>query len=178
MDLGDKITDEQRNILSERGYNPNYFKLLTAEQIENDLEISGVGMDLLIDFTNRIVVSPEGFKVGKFTYYDINDKNKVNANNKKNSGNVDFNYTVEKYGDNYRMKFEPINVGDVKDGMFKYKKSTLNYWTVINNNQLIVSQLTDYYVTYMDANNNSITKLIRLSLNSNNEVVADVIESK
>ena len=96
MDLGDKITDEQRNILSERGYNPNYFKLLTAEQIENDLEISGVGMDLLIDFTNRIVVSPEGFKVGKFTYYDINDKNKVNANNKKNSGNVDFNYTVEK----------------------------------------------------------------------------------
>ena len=76
------------------------------------------------------------------------------------------------------MKFEPINVGDVKDGMFKYKKSTLNYWTVINNNQLIVSQLTDYYVTYMDANNNSITKLIRLSLNSNNEVIANVIESK
>lgn len=97
----------------------------------------------------------------------------IDQNTDKNKGDVDFKYKVENYGANkYRIKITPVNVGDVKDGIVKYKKSNVDYWTAAKDNQIIVNQVTVYDIIYIDANNNSKQKQIKLSVDYNGKVSA------
>lgn len=131
-------------------------------------------MNLLIDFEDVKVVNPEGIEVDGKKYYTLIDKKyTVAKNTDKNVANVDFTYTVENYGkEKYKIIINPINVGDIKEGIVKYKKSDLDYWTAAKDNEIIVNQLVDYDIIYIDANNNSKQKKINLSLDSNKKVVA------
>lgn len=131
-------------------------------------------MNLLIDFEDVKVVNPEGIEVDGKKYYTLIDKKyTVAKNTDKNVANVDFTYTVENYGEEkYKIIINPVNVGDIKEGIVKYKKSDLDYWTAAKDNEIIVNQLSDYDIIYIDANNNSKQKKINLSLDSNKKVVA------
>lgn len=131
-------------------------------------------MNLLIDFEDVKVVNPEGIEVDGKKYYTLIDKKyTVAKNTDKNVANVDFTYTVENYGkEKYKIIINPVNVGDIKEGIVKYKKSDLDYWTAAKDNEIIVNQLVDYDIIYIDANNNSKQKKINLSLDSNKKVVA------
>lgn len=131
-------------------------------------------MNLLIDFEDVKVVNPEGIEVDGKKYYTLIDKKyTVVKNTDKNVANVDFTYTVENYGEEkYKIIVSPVNVGDIKEGIVKYKKSDLEYWTAAKDNKIIVNQLADYDIIYIDANNNSKQKKINLSLDNNKKVVA------
>lgn len=138
------------------------------------LKYHGVNLNLLIDFEDVKVVNPEGIEVDGKKYYTLIDKKyTVVKNTDKNVANVDFTYTVENYGEEkYKIIVSPVNVGDIKEGIVKYKKSDLEYWTAAKDNKIIVNQLADYDIIYIDANNNSKQKKINLSLDNNKKVVA------
>lgn len=172
-DLGTLPNAEQKSIIQNLGYNSTNFKYFTAQQVQNDLGISGVELDLLIDFENRIVINPQGIEIDGKQYYQLeNKKYVVTTNEDKNKGTVDFTYKAEKYGDNsYKILITPLNIGDIKQGIVKYKKEDINYWTAAENNQFIIDQLAKYEIVYEDANNNTATKILSLSLNESGEVV-------
>lgn len=180
-DLGAVPTAEQSNLIESLGdYTSVDFKFFTAEQVEKNLEISGVELDLLINFKDKLVIAPQGIEVdGKF-YYMLEDKKySVPINEEKNKGNVDFDCTVKKYtSDSYKITVTPKNIGDIKEGIVKYKKSDIdNYWTVANNNEIITNQLITYDIIYIDANNNSKEKKILLSLdNEGNPIITETNE--
>lgn len=173
-DLGTIPTDEQKTLIESLGFDSTNFRYFASEQVKDELEISGVELNLLIDFENKKIVNPEGIEIKGQKYYMLkSQKYSVTANADKNISDVDFRYTVEKYGtDSYKIKVTPINIGDIKEGIVKYKKSDVNYWTVANYNEIIVKQLTSYDIIYVDANNNSKQKTITLSLDSDRNVIA------
>ena len=138
------------------------------------LKYHGVNLNLLINFEEIKVINPDGIEVDGKKYYTLIDKKyTVVKNTDKNVANVDFTYTVENYGEEkYKIIVSPVNVGDIKEGIVKYKKSDLEYWTAAKDNKIIVNQLADYDIIYIDANNNSKQKKINLSLDNNKKVVA------
>ncbi len=172
-DLGEVPTEEQKNLIESLGYTSENFKFFTASQVEQELEITGVDLDLLIDFNTRNVISTQGIEADGKTYYTLeNKKYTVDINENKNKGTVDFSYKAEKYGENsYKITIMPLNIGDIKQGTVKYKKENINYWTAAEDNQFITEQLAKYEVMYEDANNNSVTKTLLLSLNESGEIV-------
>lgn len=174
-ELGQEPTQEQLDLISSLGYSGNEFKYFTAEQVESDLEISGVELNLLIDFENKIVINPEGIEIDGQKYYTLNsNKYSVNNNQDKNKGNVDFTYTVEKYGENsYKIKVTPINIGDINKGTVQYKDVNLDYWQVANNNEIVIKRVGKYEIKYIDANQNTVTKKIEISLDSDGNVIAN-----
>lgn len=178
-DLGTMPTEEQKQLVQNLGFTSANFRFFTAEQVENDLEITGVDLDLLIDFSNKIVVAPQGIEVDGIKYYTLERKKyAVSKNENKNKGTVDFSYSASKYGsDLYKIKIVPTNVGDIKDGIVKYKKEDIDYWTPAKNNEIITNQLATYDVIYIDANNNSVQKKLLLSLDDNKDVtITEVTE--
>ena len=117
------------------------------------------------------------------TLEDIKDfenfKNKLSDSLKSLYDDIDFFNNTKiptKWEDRniekYKIIINPVNVGDIKEGIVKYKKSDLDYWTAAKDNEIIVNQLVDYDIIYIDANNNSKQKKINLSLDSNKKVVA------
>lgn len=183
VEAGTEPTEEQKNLIQELStkYNSSYnsanFKFFTAEEVENDLGISGVELDLLIDFQNKIVISPQGVEIDGEKYYMLeNIKYTVSKNETKNTGTVDFTYEITKYGSNsYKIKITPNNIGDITEGTVKYRKTGVAYWTVAKNNEIITNQLADYDIMYIDANNNSITKTITISLDESDNVITTEI---
>lgn len=176
-DLGTTPTDDQKALIETLGLNSSKFKYFTSEQVKDELAISGVELNLLIDFDNRKIINPEGIEIKGEKYYMLESQRySVSIDEEKNKADVDFSYTVEKYGtDSYKIKLSPINIGDINEGIIKYKKSDLNYWTVSNNNEIIIKQLANYDIIYVDANNNSKQKTITLSLDNNGNVVASEV---
>lgn len=174
-DLGTVPTETHKSLITSLGYNSANFKFFTSNQLEKELDISGIDMDLLIDFNNRVIISPEGININGKVYYMLEDnKYTVKVNEDKNVGTVDFNYTVEKYGESsYKLKIEPINIGDIKEGIVKYRKNnTDDFWSVAENNEIITNKLITYDIIYIDANNNSKQKTIALSLDSDGNVIS------
>ena len=171
---GAALTGVQMELIESLGYTSIYFKYFTAEQVQSILEISGVDLNLLVDFDHDVVINPEGIEIDGVKYYTLeNEKYSVQLDNSKNTGPVDFNYTVQKYGSSkYKITVTPVNIGNIKEGIVKYKKDGANYWTVAKDNVIIVQNLVSYDIMYIDANGNNVTKNILLSLDADNNVIA------
>ena len=174
-DLGTTPTEEQDSLITSLGYDSTNFRYFTTEEIENELGISGVDLNLLIDFKNKVVISSEGIEVAGTKYYMLeNTKYSVNLDETKNKGNIDFSYYVSQYGSNsYKITITPINIGDIKEGTVKYRKTGVAYWTVAKNNEIIIHNLADYDIMYIDANNNSVTKTITVTLDDDGNVITE-----
>lgn len=167
-----------KNILqSEAAYlepNISNFRYFTTNQLKNILDISEVEYNVFIDFDNRIIIAEDGIKVNGVTYHIL--KNKVyfpNENTDKNVGTIEqLSYSAIKYGENYKITVTPSNaVGDLNiEGTLKYKKATTKYWETSTNLEMVVNELTDYDIIYIDVNNNSLTKTINLSTNEDGEL--------
>lgn len=171
---GVEPTEAQAALIESLGYGNGDFKYFTAEQVNSILDISGIDLNLLIDFENNVVINPEGIEIDGKTYYMLeNSKYSVKLDSTKNSGPIDFSYTVQKYGNSkYKINITPVNIGNIKEGIVKYKKDGVNYWTVAKDNVIIVQNLVSYDIMYTDANGNTITKTILLSLDDENNVIA------
>ena len=175
-DLGEALSVEQSNLIISLGYSAQEFTYFTEVKIEKDLGIHGVDLNLMIDFKNCIIISEQGLEIDGITYYELeNQKYRVEHSENKNIGEVDFNYNVEKYGNNlYKITVEPINIGDITQGTVKYKNNTLTYWKLAEDNTIIIEELGEYYIMYVDANDNSIQKKLTLSLNEEGNIISTV----
>lgn len=174
-DWGTPLTSEQITLVRSisEDYDVSKFKYFTAEEVESILNVSGVDMNLLIDFKNKVVISADGVEIDGTMYYILNNKKYSVEYQDKNTGNVDFTCTVKLYGSNsYKITVTPINVGNVKEGTTRYRVANIDdYWKVATNNEIIVNRLTTYDIMYVDANNNTVTKQITIQKNENDEVV-------
>lgn len=176
-EAGSDLTESQKvylqNIIQseELGVDVTKFKYFTIENIETILELSEIEYNLFIDFDNRIIVAEDGIKIGDKTYYVLENATYfVKQDVDKNIGTIQsLSYQLTKYGkNNYKVIVTPNNtIGDVGGtGYVKYKKTTNKYWKVSNNTEMIVEELVEYNVIYVDENNNSIEKKIKVELDS------------
>lgn len=181
--LGATPTTEQNQVIatvnSQLGtsYDASKFLYYTKNQVEKDLGISGVEMNLLIDFEDGVVISPEGAQIDGQMYYALpaDSKNRVSENSTKNTGAVNFTYAVTKYSSNqYKVTVTPTTVGDITKGIVQYKQASLDFWTVAENNEFVIKRLGQYDIKYTDANQNTITKRIQISLDGTNPVATEV----
>lgn len=177
-DTGGILTASQEKIVTDLGYEAENFKYFTAAQVQEELGINGVDLDLLIDFNNCIVISAQPKEINEKKYYMLKDnKYRVTTPSEKNVGDVNFTYVVNKYGtDSYKIVITPQNIGDIQDGVVKYKESDVATWNTAQNNEFIVSELKSYDIMYVDSNNNSKQKRISISLDSDNNIVTNEID--
>ena len=181
-DSGTALTVEQISLISSisENYDTSKFKYFTASEVESILNVSGVDLNLLIDFEDKYVISADGEEIDGTVYYVLeNDKYKVQYEN-KNTGNVDFTYEVKKYGnDTYKITITPININNIKDGIAKYRKYNVDdYWKIANNNEIIIKELISYEIKYIDSNSNSKTIVLNISLDHNNQLIINELPSK
>ena len=128
---------------------------------------------MLIDFEDKYVISADGEEIDGTVYYVLeNDKYRTNYQD-KNTGNVNFNCTIKNYGLNsYKITVTPVNVGDIQEGIIKYRQSNIDdYWKIAKNNEIILDKLGTYDIMYTDSNSNSLTKQITIQDDANNNVV-------
>ena len=174
-DWGTSPTAEQIALIRSisESYDISKFKYFTAAEVESILNVSGVDLNLLIDFENKIVISADGEEVDGKMYYVLKNKKYTVKYQDKNTGNVDFTCTVKNYGLNtYKITVTPINVGNIKEGTVKYRYSDIDdYWKLAKNNEIIVNKLATYDIMYTDVNNNSVTKSIKIEKNEYENVI-------
>lgn len=173
---GQSLTAEQRNklqnILSQKQIsngNISDFRYFTIRDVKNILDLEEIDYNLFINFENRIVVAEEGITIEGTTYYMLEDtKYVVESNPLKNVGE-DGKIKKLKYSDpiqygegKYKINVEPEDtIGDLgKTGYIKYKKTTSKYWDITNENYIIIEFDTEYDITFIDLNNNSIEATI------------------
>ena len=181
----DELTDTQKsnlqNILQIENLTTipmTNFRYFTSEQLDSILDLSEIEYNVFIDFDNRIVIAENGITVNGTTYYMLkNSTYFVEENTQKNVGNIEgLNYTVIKYGDEYKITIAPTNtVGDLNNtGTLKYKKSINKYWITAKNLEIVVEKEVEYDIIYEDVNKNSVTKKIKVILTE--ESVPNVTE--
>lgn len=146
---------------------PSSFKYFTVNDLKEKLDIPNIQYDVFIDFDNRIVVAEDGITVENKTYYVLNNRTYfVEHNSAKNEGNIEkFNYTISQYsGGKYKITVTPTNnIGDLEEiGYVKYKKTTSKYWETSTNTEIILELDIEYDITYIDNNNNSLEKRIKV----------------
>ena len=168
--LGTALTSEQISLLQSisANYDASKFKYFTADEVESILNVSGVDLNLFINFEDKLVISADGT-----IYYTLeSDKYKVPYQN-KTLGNVNFTCEVKKYSsDSYKIIVTPININNIENGIVKYRVANIeDYWKLAKNNEIIVNRLTTYDIMYTDANNNSITKSITIQNDENQNVI-------
>lgn len=184
---GSDLTEVQKNnlqnILNLEGLNDvsvTNFRYFTVEELENILDLLEMEYNVFIDFDNRIIVAEDGIEIGDTTYYTLeNTTYFVEQNANKNTGAIEsLSYQVSLYNDNkYKVIVNPSNViGDIGgEGYIKYKKTTTKYWEISNSKEMIVELNVEYNLVYIDSNNNSLEKTIKVQLDdSNNPIVTEI----
>lgn len=155
------------------------FKYFTSEQLNAILDLSEIDYDVFIDFENRVVIAEDGITANGETYHML--KNSIyyaEQNINKNVGTIEsLNYTIVKYGEEYKITVTPSNsVGDLEvGGTLKYKKTTSKYWETSTNLEMIINKLADYNIIYEDVNKNSLSKTINVSVDENGTLIVTEI---
>lgn len=179
---GQTLTISQQNslqsILQKQGIDisTNFFRYFTISDLESKLDLLEMEYNVFIDFTNRVIVAEDGVKVGNKTYYVLESTTHFIPQNAtdKNVGMIkSLNYQVTAYGEKYKIVVTPSNtVGDLGGkGYVRYKKTTVNYWEVSNNTEMIVEPNVEYNVKYEDNNRNSIEKIVIVVLSGSTPTV-------
>lgn len=177
---GNVLTDAQKSnlevILSEKGLSVDVidnFRYFTITELEDILGIREVKYNMFIDFKDRIVVAEEGITLEGKTYYTLEDTTYFVEHIDKNAGVIeDLIYeTVEYTEGKYKVSINPSNnIGDLDGtGTIKYKKTTSKYWETTTNSEIIVEFDTEYNIKFIDLNNNSIEKTIKVEYEKDTE---------
>lgn len=164
------ITNEGEGVISD----VTTFRYFTTDQIKNILDLDEIEYNLFIDFETRTIIAEEGITLDGQSYHIL--KNNVyfaGQNQNKNEGEItSLSYNVTTYGtDKYKVVITPSNtIGDLGGkGHVEYKKTTTKYWEISNNTEIIIELEVEYNVKYIDNNNNYIEKVIKVSLDTENE---------
>lgn len=170
---GSALTSSQKSILqgilsSEGvGISPSEFRYFTVANLDEQLELKQMEYNVFIHFDSRTVIAENGITINGKTYYMLeNDMYYAEQDTSKNQGTIELTYDPTIYGKNkYKITVTPNTVGDLtKNGTLKYKKTTTKYWETANGLEIIISDLTDYDILYVDSNNNRASEIIRVYL--------------
>lgn len=163
--------------------NPESFRYFSAEELYSIMDLSEIEYNVFIDFDNRLVIAADGINInGKMYYmlehnmyfpkYEEVKKPKLNTENP-------LIYSITNYGaDKYKIVITP-NYDEEgyapTISKIKYKKVFNEYWETSHNLEMVISELTDYLVTYEDLNENSITKKITVKTDKDNKLIVEEI---
>lgn len=185
---GEELKNEQiaflQNILDQREITittANNFRYFTIQNLEEQLDLDNIDYNVFIDFENRIIVAEDCVDIGGNKYYLLeNQMYNIDQNTNKNTGTIEaLEYLVTQYGENkYKVSITPSNtIGDLGEtGYIKYKKASTKYWETSSSLELIVELDKEYNIIYIDNNNNSIEKKIKVQLDEENDNKPTVIE--
>ena len=177
---GADLTDEQKKDLQEEilqpegiDLDPNSFRYFTIADIEKYLDITDINYNLFINFEERKIIAEQGINIAGVDYYVLkNDIYFVEQNTTKNEGKdgkiekLKYSDPPIEYGEGrYKVNIKQAEpyIGDLDGtGYIKYKKDTSTYWNITNENYIIMEFDTAYDIIYIDLNNNSIEKTIKI----------------
>lgn len=183
---GKELTAERKNKLQknlniEGIYNISVdnFRYFTKEELESALDLLEMTHNVFIDFDKRIIVSEKGITIDNKTHYILEDTTYfVEQDTSKNTGEIqalEYSQPVEYTANTYKVTVNTI--GDLgRSGYVKYKKATSKYWETSNNTQMVLEFDVEYNVQYIDTNNNSIERLIKIEFEKNSE--GDLIQDE
>lgn len=173
---GSGLTSTQKSNLQEKGISTDIidnFRYFTVAELENILGIREVEYNMFINFENRIVVAEEGITLEGKTYYTLEDTTYFVEHIDKNAGVIEnLIYELAEYTEGkYKLIINPSNnIGDLDGtGTIKYKKTTSKYWETTTNSEIIVEFDTEYNIKFIDLNNNSIEKTIKVEYEKDTE---------
>lgn len=183
--VGTDLTNTQKRlvkkIIQEKKLNleANDFKYFTIEDLEDNLDLLNMNYNVFINFDKRVIIAENGIEVNNKRYYMLeNTTYFVEEDNNKNVGNIEsLIYNVSEYSTNkYRIIITPSNdIGDLKkDGYIKYKKTTTKYWETSTTLDFIAELDTQYNVIYVDSNNNTLEKVIKLEMKENKVTINEI----
>lgn len=143
------------------------FKYFTVQDLKEKFDLTEIEYNVFVNFEKRIVIAENGIQIGDKMYYTLkNTTYFVEQNTEKNTGTIEsLEYKVLHYtGDTYKVKITPSNtIGDLdKSGYIKYKKTTTKYWETTSDTEIIIEFNTEYNIIFIDQNNNSIEKTIKI----------------
>jgi len=169
---GSALTSSQKSILqgilsSEGvGISPSEFRYFTVTNLAEQLDLKQMEYNVFIHFDTRTVIAENGITINGKTYYMLeNNMFYTEQDTSKNQGILGLEYYITKYGttNKYKITVTPSTVGDLTtNGTLKYKKTTTKYWETANGLEIIISELTDYDILYIDSNNNSVSESIKV----------------
>lgn len=182
---GSAITSSQgaflQGILAGEGISTpaSEFRYFTIANLEEQLDLSEIEYNVFIHFDTRTIVSEKGVSANGETYYIL--KNNIyfaEQDITKNEGNLELTYNIAKYGEsNYKITVKPNTVGDlIINGTLKYKKVTTKYWETASNLEIIINELTQYNIEYVDSNKNTVSEIITVELNEDGNPTVTVNE--
>ena len=177
---GVDLTDEQKNSLQsilqaeEINIDVSTFRYFTIEDINNILDITDINYDLFINFEKRIIVAEQGIEIAGKRYHVLKNDIYFVEQNDKNTGEIKsliYSEPIE-YGINkYKITVTPENtIGDIGGtGYVKYQKVGASFWLTSQNNEIVIEPNKVYNIKYIDNNNNSLEKMIKIELIKNQE---------
>ena len=160
--------DEEKNSI-EAG-----FRLLSGNQIKEQLGLDGYKENYLVNVEYRYVVLCTGFEYKETTYYMIDQMEdglyNVEYHNKNNSNNGNFEVNVVADGDKYKIIVSNIQYdGYVSNWQVKYKLSDVNYWNISDKLEFYIDKPGEYDINVVHGDEISLgTK--KLNLNYENEI--------
>lgn len=191
-----KLTSEEKNILEDiieesqinleqiyPGLTVDQFRYFTSQELYTILDLTQIEQNIFIHFESRTVISQKGKKIGGKTYYIL--KNNIyypTQDTDKNVGEItSLNYSQPPiaYGTGkYKVVISAGNtIGDLNTtGRLEYKKTNTKYWEISTNGEIVLELDVEYNVKYIDANNNSLEKKIKVVLDTENGNIPAVQE--
>lgn len=80
-EMGEDLTESQERFLAGLGYDFLKFRFFSSQNLKDELDISGVDLNLLISFEDCLVISESGLKIKDQIFYTLDtDKYTVKAN--------------------------------------------------------------------------------------------------
>lgn len=164
------VTNEGEGLIT----NLETFRYFTIAELDDILDLSSIEYNVFIDFDTRTIIAENGIIANGESYHILkNDIYYAQQNKTKNEGEItSLEYNVFSYGTGkYKVVIEPSNsVGDLsKSGRVEYKKTTTKYWETSTNTEIILELDVEYNVKYIDVNNNSLERTIKVVLDTENE---------
>ena len=168
-----------QNVLKQEGVSaePTEFRYFKISEIEEQLGLMKMDYNVFIHFDTRTVIAEGGIKVNGKTYYMLRSTTYYPEQNTiKNTGTLQLTYSIDKYGtNNYKITVSPKQIGDLtNNGTLRYKKTSTKYWETADGLEIIISDLTQYNIEYVDRNKNTISQTITVSLNSSGKPIVTV----
>jgi len=155
------------------------FRYFTIADLEEQLDLSEIDSNVFIHFASRTIISEEGIKVKEKTYHILkNNMYFVDENITKNQGTLELTYDIKNYGSNsYKITVMPNKIGDLNThGILRYKKTTTKYWETASGLEIVINELTEYNIEYVDNNKNIVSEIITVELDENNLPIVVVNE--
>jgi len=182
---GSTITSSQasflQGILSAEGITApvSEFRYFTIANLKEQLDLSEIEHNVFIHFGTRTIVSDKGVSANGEMYYVL--KNNIyfaEQDTTKNEGTLELTYNITIYGtNNYKITVTPNTVGDlITNGTLKYKKTTTKYWETANGLEIVISDLAEYNIEYVDSNKNTIFEAITVALDDDGNPTVTVKE--